>query len=107
MPFPALLAFTIDTRGLRDRFLATTTDVEARLRDNPIGGREMLRQLLHGEPLKMDPLPDGGWKTDSMIFPIELPKCAKPRELASPGLRTGCERPIVARGGFEPPTFGL
>ena len=73
-------------------------DVEARLRDDPIGGREMLRQLLHGEPLKMNPLADGGWKADSMIFPIELPKCTKPRELALPGLRTGCEKPIVARG---------
>ena len=49
----------------------------------------------------MDPPPDGGWKADSLIFPIYLPKCAKPRDLAAPGLRTGEQvvRNRLSRGG--------
>lgn len=46
----------------------------------------------------MAPLPDGGWKADALSFAMQLPKCAKPRDLAAPGLRTGCEKPMVARG---------
>jgi len=75
-----------------DQVAALASDVASRVKDDPIGAREILRRMLDGGGLKMTPLADGSYQAESVIFPFTLtPKSKKPRNLlgSEASLRSG------------------
>ena len=100
-------------------------DLERIVETDPVRGREELKKLFEGGKLFVKPQPEGHYVAESRIFPFALltldldvnrPETAKARDLSAAGPSVGpdshsvtagvCGPAIVARGGFEPPTFG-
>ena len=89
---------------------------------DPLRAREKLRSLFEGERLMLKPQPGGSTspRAESTSWPsstsgsTQPPRQAQERRRPEPlriralrRVRTKCGPAIVARGGFEPPTFGL
>jgi hypothetical protein len=69
-----------------DEILALVLDVEARIKEDPVGAREILRQLLLDGRIEMHPQPEGSYVGRSVVFPMNLKwKTRKPRSAAPTG----------------------
>jgi len=60
-----------------DEIAKLATGVEARIKQDPVVAREMLRRMLKGGALRMVPRPDGSYRAESVILPLDLPAKAK------------------------------
>ncbi len=59
-----------------DEITSLATDIEARLKDDPVRAREVLRRMLDGGTLKMTPMADGRYLAESAILPLEISRKA-------------------------------
>jgi hypothetical protein len=55
-----------------EEILTLVLDVEARVADDPVGARELLRELLLDGKIAMHPQEDGTYKGSSVVFPMHL-----------------------------------
>ncbi len=63
-----------------DEILALVLDVEARVAEDPVAAREILRELLLDGHIVMHPQEDGSYLGNSVVFPMRLRwKTRKPR----------------------------
>jgi hypothetical protein len=67
-----------------DEILPLVLDVEARVGDDPVGARELLRELLLDGKIAMHPQEDGTYRGSSVVFPMHLRwKTRKPRSASA------------------------
>ncbi len=67
-----------------DEILPLVLDVEARVADDPVGARELLRELLLDGKVAMHPQEDGTYRGSSVVFPMNLRwKTRKPRSASA------------------------
>jgi site-specific DNA recombinase len=82
-----------------EQMLKLAFDLDARLRSDTHRGREELRELFKDGLITLVPQPGGFYVARSEVLPLVL--------ITRPPPEGGGTRRLVARGGFEPPTFGL
>jgi DNA invertase Pin-like site-specific DNA recombinase len=102
-------------------------DLERIIETDPVRAREELKKLFEGGKLFVKPQPEGHYVAESRVYPFALltldldvnrgPQTGKARHLSAASPPFGpdshsvtaslCGPAVVARGGFEPPTFGL
>jgi hypothetical protein len=80
-----------------EEITALAVDVEARVHRDPVGAREMLRQMLDKGVLVLHPQADGSYRAESSIFPIMDLKRKRPG-VAGPDFDR--EISAVARGRY-------
>jgi hypothetical protein len=87
-----------------DEMLGLAYALEARLAGDTVRGREELRELFKDGLITLVPQPGGYYVARSAVLPLVLITKPPPEETRGGGFGT---QSLVARGGFEPPTFGL
>jgi site-specific DNA recombinase len=81
-----------------EEMLKLAFDLDARLRSNTHRGREELLELFKDGLITLLPQPGGYYVARSEVLPLVL--------ITRPPPEGGGTRRLVARGRFEPPTFG-
>lgn len=85
-----------------DAIVERSLDLERIIATDPVRGRERLRRLFEGGQLALVPEGDGAYRAEGRLFPLGLLL-----ESGGPDKSQSCGPALVARGGIEPPTFGL
>ena len=67
-----------------DEVVAMVLDVEARIEEDPTAAREALRRFLGEGRIDLHPTEDGGYRAQSVIFPLSLPPRRQPRNAPKP-----------------------
>jgi len=82
-----------------DAVIAKSFDLERIIEKDPLRGREALKRLFAGGVIAVHPQPEGHYLAESQLFPLAL--------VLGSAADQSCGPAMVARGGIEPPTFGL
>jgi hypothetical protein len=83
-----------------EEILGLSQDVRARLTDDPIAGRELLRYMLLNGKVTMVPNGDGSYQAESMLIWERIAwKTRKPRGGSGPSGASGASHDVVGNDG--------